>query len=206
MTSAYHHSNLRASLLEEGRRLLLAEGYAHFSLRKLASALGVSHNAPYRHFASREELIAGIVSEDAARFDAALAAGIADVADAEERLYRLGEAYVFFFLDNPEVLLLFETLPGQLAARGEVLASLFSEPSGCARREAGSESAKDGYELLREAALPFAGRFPGLERQEIALGYWAKVHGLACLLVAKRGLLPEESLRDKVRTLVRTPF
>jgi len=206
MTPAYHHANLRASLLEEGRRLLLAEGYAHFSLRKLASALGVSHNAPYRHFASREELIAGIVSEDAARFDAALAAGVVGVEDPEERLYRLGEAYVFFFLDNPEILLLFETLPGQLAVRGEVLASIFSQPAPRHGEEPSVECAGDGYELLSEAALPFAGRFPGLEPQEIALGYWAKVHGLASLLVAKRGLLPEESLRDRVRTLVRTPF
>ncbi|OHD77546.1 MAG: hypothetical protein A3J97_16770, partial [Spirochaetes bacterium RIFOXYC1_FULL_54_7] len=202
MTSFYHHTNLRASLLAEGRRLLLAEGYAHFSLRKLASVLGVSHNAPYRHFASREKFIKAIVEEDAARFDAALAAGVEGVGDAAERLYRLGDAYVFFFLDNPEVLLLFETLPGQVALRGEILASLFSKPGSCAQ----GEGAMDGYELLTDAAQPFAGRFPGLEKQEIALGYWAKVHGLASLLVAKRGLLPEDSLRDRVRMLVRTPF
>jgi hypothetical protein len=115
---------------------------------------------------------------------------------------RLGDAYVFFFLDNPEILLLFETLPGQVALRGEVLTSLFSAPASCAQ----GDGAKDGYELLSDAAQPFAARFPGLEKQEIALGYWAKVHGLASLLVAKRGLLPEETLRDRVRILVRTPF
>ena len=206
MTSSYHHTNLRASLLAEGRRLLIAEGYAHFSLRKLVSVLDVSHNAPYRHFASREELIAAIVREDADRFYAALAAGVAGVEEPEERLFRLGEAYVFFFLDNPEVLLLFETLPGQVALNGAAMASLFASPCRDAGAMEGDGRAADGYLLLESATKPFSARFPGLSNKEIVLGYWAKVHGLASLLVSQRDFLAAESLRERVKVLVRTPF
>jgi Transcriptional regulator len=211
MPESYHRQNLRSELIDEGRRLLLAEGYPQFSLRKLASRLGVSHNAPYRHFASREELIRAIVNGDMARFNAAMAAGVESVDDPYERLYKLGEAYVFFFLDNPEVLVLLETLPGQLASQGEALASLFSgsETEGKRGDSGLHETAgpdNDGYALLEEATRPFAARFPGLSEREIILGYWAKVHGLASLLVNQKDFLPPEGREERVRTLVRTPF
>ncbi|MFH2115957.1 MAG: TetR/AcrR family transcriptional regulator [Spirochaetota bacterium] len=206
MTLDYHHRELRNSLLESGRRLLLADGYAQFSLRKLAASLGVSHNAPYRHFASREELIVAIVRKDADRFHAALAAGVSGVDEPEERLYRLGEAYIFFFLDNPEVLLLFETLPGQVALNGAAIASLFIPP--CHDRGAIEDKGRseDGYRLLEDAVKPFSARFPLLSDEEIVLGYWAKVHGLASLLVSQRDLLATRSIKERVKVLVRTPF
>jgi AcrR family transcriptional regulator len=219
MGNSYHHENLRAALIERGRTLLLRDGYAQFSMRRLAAELGVSHAAPYRHFPSREELIGAIIREDGARFDRALAAGVEDVSDPYERLYRLGEAYVFFFLDNPEVLHLFNALPGQIALQGEALATLFAagfhgaeaHPEDCVSRTGNGNGCSDypddeGYTLLREATQPFAGRFAGLSDREIILGYWAKVHGLASLLVGHTGVLPEEGLRDRVKVLVRTPF
>lgn len=206
MPSEYHHRNLRASLVETGRRLLLTDGYAQFSLRKLAATLEVSHNAPYRHFASREELILAIVKEDAARFHEALAAGVAGIDDPEERLYRLGEAYVFFFLDNPEVLLLFETLPGQAALSGAALASLFSSPCRSGDTVNSDNPDEDGYHLLEEATKPFSTRFPGLSGDEIILGYWAKVHGLASLLVSQHDAFAGVPSKERVRVLVRTPF
>jgi len=206
MPSDYHHRELRNSLLDAGRRLLLVDGYAQFSLRKLAASLGVSHNAPYRHFTSREELILAIVREDADRFYAALAAGVTGVEDPEERLFGLGEAYVNFFLDNPEVLLLFETLPGQVSLNGAAMASLFSPPCHGAEIQDKNGQSADGYRLLEAAAKPFSARFPGLSDEEIVLGYWAKVHGLASLLVSQRNFLAAENIRERVKVLVRTPF
>ena len=210
MNVAYHHENLRSELIDKGRSLLLRDGYANFSLRQLAKELGVSHAAPYRHFDSREALIEAVVKADGDAFNRALAAGVEGLTDPYERLYCLGEAYVLFFFDNPEVLMLFSSLPGQVALQGERLASLFSLP-GC---EGGSDSAMvglasskdEGYLLLEEAARPFAGRFEGLNEREIILGYWAKVHGLASLLVSQQGFLPAEGLRERIRALVRTPF
>lgn len=199
MASNYHHPHLRAALLQEGRRLLLQDGYSQFSLRKLATALGVSHNAPYRHFESREELIKAILEEDAARFAEALALGVEGVTDPRERLMCLGEAYVSFFLDNPEILLLFETLPGQLARQGQTLLACF-EPVGT------EESMGEGYALLKDAATRFMPEHGGLSEREVILGYWAKVHGLAALLVGQKGFLPAGNLKERVRLIVRTPF
>ena len=210
VNTAYHHENLRSELIDKGRSLLLRDGYAHFSLRQLAKELGVSHTAPYRHFDSREALIEAIVREDGEGFNRALAAGVEGLTDPYERLYCLGEAYVLFFVDNPEVLLLFSYLPGQLAMQGERIATLFSPPGfedgGEGTPECRDLPKDEGYALLKEAARPFADRFQGLSDREILLGYWAKVHGLANLLVNQKGFIPEESLRERIRVLVRTPF
>jgi AcrR family transcriptional regulator len=210
MDATYHHENLRSELMEKGRNLLLRDGYAHFSLRQLAKELGVSHAAPYRHFGSREALIEAIVREDGERFNRALSSGVEGMTDPYERLYRLGESYVLFFFDHPEILALFSFLPGQVALQGERLASLFS-PLSCGEGPEGilngAVSPKDkGYSLLEEATEPFKARFQGLSDREIILGYWAKVHGLASLLVSQKGFLPENSLRERIQRLVRTPF
>jgi AcrR family transcriptional regulator len=209
MRTSYHHADLRSALITRGRRLLLRDGYSHFSLRALAADIGVSHAAPYRHFRSREDLIATIVREDMAKFNEALAMGIQGESDPSERLFKLGDAYVFFFLDNPETLSLFSALPEQMAQQGEAMADLFSASS--LNRQTKGEACDagpkgDGFTLLENAARPFASRFALLSEREIILGYWAKVHGLATLLVSQRGFLSEEGLRARVRVLVRTPF
>lgn len=53
----YHHGNLKEALLLAGEDELNRLGPDELSLREIAKRAGVSHNAPYRHFRSKEELI-----------------------------------------------------------------------------------------------------------------------------------------------------
>lgn len=202
MESSYHHDGLREELIETGRVMLIRDGLAAFSLRALARELGVSHAAPYRHFASKEELVRAIIGEDDLSFRRALLEGAEGVSDPEELLYRLGEAYIFFFLEHPQVLTLFFLLPGQAAIQGDRLAALFRSPPAGDSGYPEDES----FLLLRRAAAAQAGRFPGLSEREIIFGYWAKAHGIASLLLAQKGILPSENLREEVRRLVRSAF
>ena len=59
----YHHGSLRASLLAAARLAVETEGETGLSLRALASAAGVTANAPYRHFANKEALLAALAGE-----------------------------------------------------------------------------------------------------------------------------------------------
>ncbi|EFL51727.1 transcriptional regulator, TetR family [Solidesulfovibrio fructosivorans JJ]] len=59
---AYHHGNLRKALLDAGERLLERDGGGGLSLRDLARTAGVSHAAPYRHFASKSDLLAALAT------------------------------------------------------------------------------------------------------------------------------------------------
>ena len=60
----YHHANLRQTLLDAAVALIGEVGPRAFTLREVARRAGVSHdNAPYRHFAGRDELLAIVAAE-----------------------------------------------------------------------------------------------------------------------------------------------
>jgi AcrR family transcriptional regulator len=54
---------LRAALLKAAARILEQAGPDAISLRDLARGAEVSHNAPYRHFADRQALLAALADE-----------------------------------------------------------------------------------------------------------------------------------------------
>ena len=74
----YHHPDLRRALLDAALDLLREEGVKGFSMRKLAALAGVSHSAAYRHFASKDEILAELMLEAHKGLKAALEAARAD--------------------------------------------------------------------------------------------------------------------------------
>ena len=59
----YHHGDLKNALIQAGIEILSEEGVGELSLRKVAQRAGVSHSAPYAHFADKQALIAAISTE-----------------------------------------------------------------------------------------------------------------------------------------------
>ena len=57
----------RKLLIEAAARLLDRGGPAAVTLRDVGKRAGVSHNAPYKHFASKEELLAAVASRELSR-------------------------------------------------------------------------------------------------------------------------------------------
>ena len=53
----YHHGNLRQELIDQAIAHVRANGASGLTMRGLADAVGVSANAPYRHFADLEALL-----------------------------------------------------------------------------------------------------------------------------------------------------
>src|SRR3954462_15471127 len=86
----YHHGDLRAALLAAAAGWLDERGAETLTLRELARAAGVSHAAPYHHFANREELKAGVAEHAFVRLGDALAAA-AGAADPVHALMDIGE-------------------------------------------------------------------------------------------------------------------
>ena len=56
----YHHGNLRATLIDEGARIIEKRGIPALTLRAVAEAAGVSRQAPYHHFGDKDGLLAAI--------------------------------------------------------------------------------------------------------------------------------------------------
>lgn len=59
---AYHHGSLPDSLVSVTRRLLRTRPATELSIREVARVVGVSPNAPYRHFPDREALLAAVAA------------------------------------------------------------------------------------------------------------------------------------------------
>ncbi len=158
----YHHGDLRSAILATARRRLAEAGPEALSLRDIARALEVSHNAPYRHFASREALL-GTIAADGFRELTRRAVEAQATAEPQRRLRARGVAYVGFALEQPSVFrLMFSP-----QVRGSGHAEL-------------AEAALQSFAALREAVQ--AELQP--ERPEAAtLAAWSLVHGLAHLLI-----------------------
>ncbi len=62
-SARYHHGNLRGALVRAAVKFLEKKSVDDLSLRKLATAAGVSQAAPYRHFKDKESLLAAISQE-----------------------------------------------------------------------------------------------------------------------------------------------
>lgn len=152
--STYHHGDLRAALLEAASEILSDQGVGELSLREVARRAGVSHNAPYRHFPDRDSLLAELATEGFRRLGAAMAG---------KRGREMGEAYVRFALDNPNLFRLM--FGGQLQA---------------GRHPGLRVAANATYEALVEA---FRAQ-PGVaDAGMAAAAAWSLVHGLAQLLL-----------------------
>ena len=98
----YHHGNLREALLEAAIRLIAEVGPTAFTLREVARRAGVSHNAPYRHFRDRDDLMAAVAAEGFRELTQAMMEEAGERTDALDRLKRAGLGYVSFALRRPE--------------------------------------------------------------------------------------------------------
>ena len=99
----YHHGDLRRVLVDAAFELVGEGGAEGLSVREAARRAGVSPGAPFRHFASREALLAAVAEEAQRRFraeiDHALARAPAD--DPLQQFRCLGLAFLRWATRNP---------------------------------------------------------------------------------------------------------
>lgn len=163
----YHHGDLRRALIQAAGDLLDARKTP--SLRAVARAAGVSQAAPYRHFADKEALLAAVAQEGFAAL--AQAMGAVDADQPEQRIQRMGVAYVTFAVSHPGW---FRVMFGDAVDQAR-------HPDCAAAAHAAFALLSDGV----EAALA-AGRLQGAAH-DLTLVAWSLVHGLASLMVEGQG-------------------
>jgi AcrR family transcriptional regulator len=155
----YHHGDLRRALLEAALVILEREGEAGLGLRDLARAVGVSAAAPYRHFDSRAALLEALAVTGFQRFTTAMEAVAA--ANPPDMLSAMGKTYVLFALNN------------------KGLFRLMFSPQ--VRRDN-----RPGLRMAADAAFQTLRHVSGGDVKTgrvAALAAWARVHGLAVLLL-----------------------
>jgi AcrR family transcriptional regulator len=173
---AYHHGNLRRSLIDAAIELLAEEQNWTFSLREVARRANVSHNAPYNHFSDKRELLAAVAASGFLMLRNRMRKAIAGIDRADTALVKTGTVYVKFGVENPAFYkLMFGTVLGPAAdERPEEYVS------------AAGDSKAVLIEIIERGAA--TGVFPGLngdsKRIEVAaLAAWSTVHGLTMLMI-----------------------
>lgn len=97
----YHHGDLKNALIKAGVEILAKDGVGGLSLRKVAQKAGVSHAAPYAHFADKQALIAAISTEGFRQlYERINAVAEAYKTKPSRQLIEAAWAYVQFAMDD----------------------------------------------------------------------------------------------------------
>jgi len=97
----YHHGDLRRAIVKAALEILRETQILEFSLRELARQAGVSHNAPYKHFADKRELLAAVSAAGFDMLTKRMTREIAGLGNAREQLFAMLRAYIDHGVENP---------------------------------------------------------------------------------------------------------
>lgn len=191
----YHHGDLRQALVDSARELLTSGGLAALTLRAAARAAGVSQTAPYRHFASRDDMLAAVAEDGFRRLHARMIAGTASH-QGKRALQQIAVEYVRFALESPaEYRIMF----------GREVAELEKTVTSRAMNDA-SRAVMDllqgGIEQMQAAGAIRAG-----DAAVMAFTAWSLVHGVVMLTLDGQGSRtrhkrPEELVKEATSLLM----
>lgn len=163
----YHHGNLRETLLLSGLALMEATGDTAFSLRELSRQVGVSANAAYRHFASKDDLLTAIAVYGFQQLVSTQAQAVQDNSNPRDGFLMAGISYVSFARRHPA---LFRLMFGRFAVTH--------------RNDELSAAAQLAYEGMRySAALALNKALDDPQLMVLATQAWSLVHGLSHLII-----------------------
>lgn len=171
-TQKYHHGDLRSTLLTEAQAMLREQGIGGLTLRGLAERAGVSRQAPYHYFKSKQALLEALAEcafDDLNQLFARIEteSGYAD-RPVEHRLRQFVEHYVNYATSHPEM---YELMFGPITWHNHPSQSLI---------EKGHGSFKHYAEIIR--GLQESGDIPAeADALRLAQATWATLHGLCRL-------------------------
>jgi AcrR family transcriptional regulator len=166
----YHHGDLKNALIRAGAEILTTEGAAGLTLRKAAQRAGVSHSAPYAHFADKQALVAAISTEGLRVLGGRIAE--ATTRHGDDPLRRLAEAAwetVRFALEQPDQYRV-------------TFSNVIEEESAYPAYVETAHESFDALLALVRACQEAGVIVPG-PAEVAAVGLWSLVHGFASLLI-----------------------
>jgi AcrR family transcriptional regulator len=161
--------DVRGRVLKAAVRLIDEGGLASLSMREVARAAGVSHQAPYHYFPDRESILAALAQEGFQILNQRLQSAAVPGTRPSECLGIAGRVYVEFACDHPSMF--------RVMFRPDfVAAERFPDLMAC-----GDEAFQMLQRVVRACIADGLPETPS-ERSLVVFG-WSLVHGLACLLL-----------------------
>ncbi|MBL8149409.1 MAG: helix-turn-helix transcriptional regulator [Blastocatellia bacterium] len=157
--------NLGEACIEEALKIVAEQGIEQLSLRDIARRLGVSHQAPYKHYANREHLLAEIVKRCFADFSNHLDSRPESCHPMED-LGNLGHAYLTYALTKPlQYSLMFGSSLPDPGKYPEMM-----------------KQARHAFSILKDAITRLDDKKNISEIEINALFVWSTMHGMAGIL------------------------
>jgi AcrR family transcriptional regulator len=176
-TPPYHHGDLRRALVDAALAIVTDEQDWAFSLREVARRAGVSHAAPYNHFADRNDLLSAVAALGFERLRDGMRAAINGAEDPIAELLASGRAYVRLGIKNPALYRLMF---------GPALASSETGERPTLAREAGAEAREVLKGIILRGARSGAFAVAANDKRDLlaaTLSAWSMVHGLTLLII-----------------------
>ena len=155
---------LRDACVVAAQEVIAEQGIEHLSLRDVARKLGVSHQAPYKHYPSRDHLLSEVMRRCFQGFAAHLDAR-PRFDDPAQDLESLGQQYLAYARQHPlEYRLMFSTTWPESARQPDLV-----------------RDATHAFDVLRGVLRRMHGDGAG-QREAVeldALYIWSTMHGLA---------------------------
>jgi AcrR family transcriptional regulator len=192
---SYHHGDLRRALVKAAVSLLTKTQRWDFSLREVARCAGVSHNAPYSHFANKRELLAAVAAKGYEILQARMLTALRGKTKPADALKAIGIAYLRFATENPAHyrLMFGPKLQGQDGRLPSEVIRAFASAEAVVR------------EVLKQGSEDRAFKIPQNDRAALEtalIANWSVLHGLAMLYIDGLATLETaqtiDSLAEKV--------
>ena len=155
----YHHGNLRDEILRAAYNFVLENGYSAMSLRGIAEQCNVSATAIYRHYETKEHLLADVVAEGFVEFNTSVEG------KEEDDIFQRCENYLAFAFDNYNIYdLLFSQSVVEFLNFPKIL-----------------EVADKAFESLLESVKEHDKSLNDLSASNKAIHIWSFLHGMSSI-------------------------
>ena len=178
----YHHGDLKNALIKAGVEILAKDGVSGLSLRKVAQKAGVSHSAPYSHFADKQALIAAISTEGFRQLYERVNGVVEEYKTKPSmQLIEVAWTYVQFAMDDPDR---FKVMFSGVLEKEKEYPEFVAE-------------SQRNFQLLKMIveANQASGRLRSGASELAALSAWGIIHGFVMLLL--EGQIPHVILEEK---------
>tara|TARA_Y100000741_G_C18078225_1_gene487525 strand:- start:59 stop:658 length:600 start_codon:yes stop_codon:yes gene_type:complete len=155
----YHHGNLRDDILKAAYSFVKENGYAAMSLRGIADQCDVSATAIYRHYETKEHLLADVVVKGFVEFNMSVEG------EEEDDIFQRSENYLAFAFDNYNIYdLLFSQSVVEFLKFPQIL-----------------EVADKAFESLLESVKEHDKSLNDLSASNKAIHIWSFLHGMSSI-------------------------
>lgn len=166
------------------RKLFVTEGYESTTIRRIAEAIEYTPGAIYSYFKDKDAILYALHQEGFLELQRRFLSAIVPGKNPVEQLAQLGEAYVAFAHENPEMYHLMFVAQ----ATSRTLHETDAWPEG--------KAAYDSLRAIVQLALNGGWLRPG-NPEVIAFALWATAHGSVSLEICDRCMvLPEDHRAD----------